>query len=199
MKPSGSLKRGALFVVALLLVIWPRLLLSAGWRDLIRLRSENPVIARLIAKADERSLTFHGLLEDIARTDGLVYVGTGQCGHGVRACMPHSIICSGSFRLLRILIDPRYLDTDDAQLTGIIAHELQHAREILSDPTIRNAAAMFMFYKREAPARGAFETAAAILIGDRVTGEMTVGGSDALKLAASRLLLLASDHRNGTR
>jgi len=64
---TGSLQRSSLFVVALFLIIWPRLLFSAGSRELPRLRSGNPVIVRSIAKADQQSLTFHGLLESISR------------------------------------------------------------------------------------------------------------------------------------
>jgi len=186
MRLNGFLRRSGLFVAALFLVMWPRLALSADWREQARLRSDNPAIARLIETADQRSVTFHGLLEDIARTDGIVYVATGLCGHGVRSCMPHSIARSGPFRLLRILIDPKYINIDDAHLTGIIGHELQHALEILSDPKITSAAAMFNFYKRAAPVSGAFETARAILVGDRVTGEMAIAGRDELKLAENR-------------
>ena len=43
---------------------------------------------------------------------------------------------------------------------------------------------MFMFYNRQAPTAGAFETAMAIRIGDRVAAEMAVAGRDELKLAA---------------
>jgi hypothetical protein len=183
MRLNGSLRRSGLFVAVLFVVMWPRLVFTISWREQARLRSDNPAITRLIATADQRSTTFHGLLEDIGRTDGIVYIATGLCGHGVRACMPHSIARSGPFRLLRILIDPKYVNLDDAHLTGIIGHELQHALEILSDPTITSAAAMFNFYKRTAPTSGAFETAAAILVGDRVKGEMALGRADEVKLA----------------
>ena len=183
MRLTASLQRSCLVVVALSLVMWPRLLLSAGSRELPRLRSGNPVIVRSIAQADQQSTTFHGLLEDIARTDGIVYIETGLCGHGVRACVPHSIARSGPFRLLRILIDRHYTKSADAPLAGVIAHELQHALEILANPKITNGAAMIMFYNRETPAGGAFETAEAIRIGDRVAGEMAAAGRDELTLA----------------
>ena len=178
-------RRSSLFVVALFLVIWPGLLLSAGGREVARLRSGNPIIVRLIAKADQRSMTFHGLLESIARTDGIVYIETGICGHGVRACVPHSIARSGPFRLLRILIDRGYSKSGDARLAGVIAHELQHVLDFLANPRITNGAAMFTFYKRDTPTGGAFETAA-IRIGDRVAAEMARAGRDELKLAKAQ-------------
>ena len=184
MRLTGSLQGSRLSIVALfLVVICPRPLFSAGWRDLPRPRSANPIIVRLIATADRQSMTFHRLLEDIARTDGIVYIETGFCGHGVRSCVPHSMARSGSFRLLRILIDRHYTKSADAPLARVIAHELQHALEILANPKITNGAAMVMFYNRETPTGGAFETAEAIRIGDRVAGEMAAAGRDELKLA----------------
>jgi hypothetical protein len=123
-------------------------------------------------------MTFHELLEDIAHTDGLVYVETGHCGHGVRACVPHSIIRSGPFRLLHILIDPHDVRNGSAaEIAGIIAHELQHALELLFDPTVTNAAGMFAFYHRDPSAHGVFETDAAILTGDRVSREVAATGN----------------------
>ena len=178
-------RRSSLFVVALFLVIWPRLLLSADSRELARLRSGNPVIVRSIAKADQQSMTFHGLLEGIARTDGIVYIETGLCGHSVRACVPHSMALSGPFRLLRILIDRQYTESGDADLAGVIAHELQHVLDFLANPKITSGAAMFAFYKRDTPTGGAFETAA-IRIGDSVAGEMARAGRDELKLAKAQ-------------
>jgi hypothetical protein len=173
MRLSVSLLRVGLCVMAVLLVFRPSALFSADSRDLARLRSTNPAIALLIAEADKRSLLFHKLVADLARTDGLVYVEAGWCGHGVRACVPHSIARAGPFRLLRILIDPYDAQhVGIAHLAGIIAHEMQHALELLADPRVTSAAAMFWFYEREAPAGGAFETAAAILVSDRVSREM---------------------------
>jgi len=185
MRRTGFLQGSRLCIVALFLVSWPRLLLAAGWEEMPRLRSGNPIIVRMIAKADRQSTTFHGLLEDITRTDGIVYIEAGFCGHGVRACVPHSMAQSGSFRLLRILIDPRYTKSDARHLADVVAHELQHALEILADPKITNGAAIFMFYSRETLPGGAFETAAAIRIGERVAREMAVAGRDELKLAES--------------
>ena len=131
MRFGGSLLRSGLCVIAL--VFWSSVLFSADLRDLARLRSPDPLIAALMANANRRSMTFHELLEDIAHTDGLVYVETGHCGHGVRACVPHSITRSGPFRLLHILIDPHDArNAGAAEVSGIIAHELQHALEVLA-------------------------------------------------------------------
>jgi hypothetical protein len=161
-----------LCVTATLLIIRPSALFSADLNG--RLRSSHPTIALSIAEADKHSPRFHKLLEDIGRTDGIVYVEAGECGHGVRACLPHKIVWAGPRRLLFILIDPYDVaHSAPAHLAGIIAHEVQHALEFLSDANVTNAAAMFMFYKRDASARGTFETAAAVLVSNRVSREVT--------------------------
>ena len=54
-----------------------------------------------------------------------------------------------------------------------VAHELRHALEVLSDPTVTNADAMYFFYRREGSMRGAaFETRAAIDAGNAVRREL---------------------------
>ena len=172
---TGSLRRGGLFVVAFVLVMSPRLVFSTSWREQLRLRTGNPAIAQLIARADEQSITFHNLLEDMARTDGLVYVETGVCGHGVRACMLHSIIRSGPFRLLRILIDRDYTKSADAPLARVIAHELQHALEVLAHPEVVDLDSMLAMYARigrPLNGRGGYETSEAHAVQDGVASEL---------------------------
>jgi hypothetical protein len=162
--------------LAVLLGVSQTRLFSADWSGRARLRSGNPELALLLADADQVSATFHGLVQDLGRTNGLVYVETGQCGHHVRACVPHVMTRAGEFRLLRILIDPRYARTiGRVQLIGSIAHELHHALEFLADPKVTSGAAMFAFYRREAPRSGVFENEDAVLVGARVAGEMETG------------------------
>ena len=72
-----------------------------------RVRSDSPTIATAIHDATERSTTFRSLVETIQATDGLVYVREGRCGRSVRNCLALSIVVSGPFRLLHVLIDAR--------------------------------------------------------------------------------------------
>src|SRR4051812_12217444 len=94
-------------VAVWLCVLWSEASFAAATSTLPRLRSSNPVIAASMSDAAAASMTFHALVEALARTDGLVFVETGQCGHGVRSCVPHSIVRAGRFRVFRILIDSR--------------------------------------------------------------------------------------------
>jgi hypothetical protein len=138
-----------------------------------RVRGVGPRFAAVISEAAARSTTFRGLVDRIGSTDGIVYVAEGQCGHGVRACLLPTLTMAGPNRVLRILVDPRKSDRD---LMGSIGHELQHAVEVLGNPTIRDNRAMVLFYKQMCDGCGLrFETDAAIRAGDAVRGELQIG------------------------
>lgn len=161
------------------------MLAFAGTRDTVRaeetaaaattarVRSVNPAIVALIAQAIAQSATFRTMVETINASDGLVYVEQGRCGHGVRACLVHRVIVTGSRRMLFVRLDFQKLDQ---QLIGSIGHELRHAIEVLGDPHITSAGAMFFFYQREGfngtSGTRAFETKAAVEAGDAVRGEV---------------------------
>lgn len=180
------MRLGGLCVCAALLILSSRAQLVATDDGISRLRTDYPVLADVITLAGQRSSAFHRLTEDLTRTDGIVYVTQGHCGHGVRACVPHLITRSGQFRLLRILIEPYdAMHFSDARLAGLIAHELKHALELLSDPRITNTATILRFYEREVPAHGAFETAEAAALGERVSRDMALTPGDH-RLASAR-------------
>jgi hypothetical protein len=137
-----------------------------------RVRSYNPAIVALIGQGIEQSATFRAMIETINASDGVVYVEQGRCGHGVRACLVHHVIATGSRRMLFVRLDFQKLDQE---LIGSIGHELRHAIEVLGDPHITSAGAMYFFYQREASlgkTGGAFETRAAIDAGDAVHAEV---------------------------
>jgi hypothetical protein len=138
-----------------------------------RVRSTDTAIAALMAEAESRSPSFRDLVRKIERTDGIVYVERGHCGHGVHACLTHSIVAGEGFRLLRILVDGAGGLID---LMATIGHELQHAVELLTEPAVRTTAAAYLYYERESPtARGsftAFETTAAVNAGQRIEREL---------------------------
>jgi len=123
-------------------------------------------VAALIEEGSRVSVTFRQLVAAIDRTNGLVYVEPGKCGHGVRACMPLSVTVAGPHRILRILLD---LHRDVSALLGALGHELQHALEVLSDVRITSTNAAYLFYAQIAPtASDRFETDAAIRAGEQV-------------------------------
>lgn len=145
------------------------MLVSAQTEGPPRVRSEDPSIAAVIAVAAKRSVTFARLLLTIQGTDGLVYVEDGRCGHGVRACLSLSIKLAGPSRLLRVTVDRR---VGECAVMTSIAHELQHAIEVLSDSHVTDMHSMYSFFDREGrTGSGRFETAAAVNIGLQVAKE----------------------------
>jgi hypothetical protein len=132
-----------------------------------KVRSHNPEVGALIRRASDISATFRRLTAGIDSTDGIVYVDDGKCGHGVAACLLLAVQVSGPFRVLRIKVDARRLDCG---LMARIGHELQHAIEILSDPSVTDGVRAYSFFERISPGepisdRGRFETAAAVRAG----------------------------------
>ncbi len=135
-----------------------------------RVRGVSPRIAAVLIEAAVQSKTFRGLIEQINATDGIVYIVEGKCGHGVRACLIFTITSAGPNRVLRILIDP---DKTDREAMRSIGHELQHALEVLGNPTVRSLGQMYQLYGQICNQCGdRFETNAAILTGDTVRDEL---------------------------
>jgi hypothetical protein len=140
-----------------------------------RVRGADPVATTLIAETARLSETFGRLVRAVERTDGLVYVLRGRCPEGLRACLLHSVTLAGPNRLLKVVIDERRLGIDAKASLG---HELQHALEVLSDPTVTTNAAIYRFYDTHARRTGnRFETAAALAAGAAVRSEIRLGRS----------------------
>jgi len=135
-----------------------------------RVRSSHPYIRAMVAEAQVRSATFRRLVSLIESSDGIVYIEEGDCGHGVHACLPPLVTYSGGFRILRVLIDARQ---EDWEVMSNIGHELQHAMEVLREPSARtNTGAFFLFYPTNAGSRNRFETSEALRAGDAVRNEV---------------------------
>jgi hypothetical protein len=135
-----------------------------------RVRSEDASIAQLLADAPAMSATFRGLVAAIDATDGIVYVQSGRCGGGARACLAHSLQLARPHRILRVLISPR---RDRPGLIGAIGHELHHALEVLHDVNITTAQGMFFhFFGASTSMTNRFETKEAIDAGARIEDEV---------------------------
>jgi hypothetical protein len=136
-----------------------------------RVRSDEAAVRVLIHETAQRSPTFWQIIEAIERTNGVVYVARGRCGHGVRACLIPTVVVAGPNRLLHIVIDDRKSDADAMASLG---HELRHAQEVLDDPTVTSGQALYSFYDRHASTRfgNRFETKAAVAAGDAVRAEV---------------------------
>jgi hypothetical protein len=137
----------------------------------VHVRGGNAAIATLIQHASERSNTFRGLGDTIDASDGIVYIESGTCGHGMRACFMN-VTMAGSNRVFWVMVDLRGVDCD---LMGLIGHELQHTVEVLGNPSITSSTEMYFFYRQNPDGRSggpAFETDAAIKVGEAVRTEV---------------------------
>jgi hypothetical protein len=133
-------------------------------------RGSSPAIVEAIDQASQRSPTFNQLVTAVAATNGIVYVHYGECQRNVRACLVLTVTQAGPNRILHIRVDSRRTGHG---LMVAIGHELQHALELLSEPTVVNLDTAHNFYQRVAPRRGlSFETQAAVETGLRIDREL---------------------------
>jgi hypothetical protein len=150
-----------------------------------RLRTMDGALAAIATQAIARSATFRQLVQAISRTDGIVYVEHGRCGHGVRACLL-AVMTAGANRVVRVRVAANKIDWD---LMGSIGHELQHAVEVLGNPAVTSTAAMHVHYGHEGYRVGnVFETAAAVQAGNNVRAEVrrrAAGTETSCELAAN--------------
>jgi hypothetical protein len=150
------------------------LALTAGVETspLPRVRSSHPYIRAMIVGAQERSATFHRLVQAFESTDGIIYVEEGDCHFAVRACLPPTITAAAGYRYLEAIIDARQ---EDWQVMSDIGHELQHALEVLDNPGTRtsdDAVALLLRHKSFSGTNGIFETDDAVKAGEDVRREV---------------------------
>ena len=144
---------------------------SADGMDVPHVRSANPSIVALISLASQQSKTFRGLVETIDASNGIVYVESGDCGRGVRACLV-SLTTDGGHRFLRVHVNMGEAEWD---LMGSIGHELRHTIEVMSNQSVTDTAGLHYFYLHAGSTGGfltPFETKAAIEAGAAIRAEV---------------------------
>lgn len=134
-----------------------------------------PLDARATAAIEtgvRRSATFRALVDELERSDVVVYVYTTPfLAEHVSGGLSF-VGVSATMRFMKIALD---LDLTPEQTVYILAHELQHAREIARAPHVTTREAFDAFY-RHIDIGGAlthtFETAEAQLTGQQVRREL---------------------------
>jgi len=135
-----------------------------------RVRGVDDRLVTLINDGVAHSKTFRVLVDQIGKTDGIVYIADGTCPRTLRACLLWTISPMGPYRVLRILVDAR---DPDAELIGSIGHELHHALEVLSHSEITTDSGIASLYHHIGGVRGvSTETEGAIKAGDAVRKEL---------------------------
>jgi hypothetical protein len=135
-----------------------------------RVRILTPQIAHGFQKGISRSSTFRRLVDAIDATNGLVYVEQGVCRQGARSCLLGSVVVAGPNRILRVVINRTQLGDD---LLVSLGHELQHAAEVLGEPTVTTSAEMRWHFRAIGIKFGdMFETNEATRVGDAIRREL---------------------------
>ena len=109
------------------------------------IRSSDPQLRSLLIEGCLQSPTLRRLADDIGRTDGVVYLATGVCPlAALRGCLLHTITDTGNARYLWIRVNS---NTDRRELVATMAHELEHAREVLSHANVRTRRDLLKWYR----------------------------------------------------
>jgi hypothetical protein len=144
---------------------------------LIRLKPADPEMRRLITDGYSRSASFRNLVDEIHRSNAVVVVQFGLCANGrFRSCVTN-IEGDERQRHVRIKVNTR---TTDDRLIATIAHELQHAVEMLRDPDVTNRDTALALYRRIgsgncfAGLSDTCETDAALALEERVQHELQI-------------------------
>jgi hypothetical protein len=144
----------------------------------LRVRSTQRFILDIIQEGKDGSPTFRELLAAIDHSNVIVYVEPGVCAFGhLDGCLVAFMNVSPfGDRYLRVAINPR---RDRVYVIGIVAHELQHVREVADAPEVLSVDGMLALFQRigKAPAcppplKECYETQAALRTGEAVMAEL---------------------------
>jgi hypothetical protein len=132
------------------------------------LRVRDAALKKLIAAALAASPTFREIASGLEQSSVIVYAQYGRCGH-VQACTEF-MSAAPPYIYLRATVDP--FEKSRWEVAGLLAHELQHAREVSGAPitTLHDFIAFYQAHGRRN--YSGFETDAAAAAGDRVAREM---------------------------
>jgi hypothetical protein len=132
----------AVRVLALLLLACS---MAGSAEALQRIRSLQPQVDSLIATGVERSATFRRLVDEIGRTDLVVYIElTPALSNGIAGRLSF-LAARGGVRYLLVSVSAQASRNERVRF---IAHELQHALEVAADPTVRDLDTFRQLYER---------------------------------------------------
>lgn len=142
-----------------------------------QVKAADPTHRALLRQGIERSTTFRHLIADLEASAWLVFVQTGRCPDKLTvACLLHFVGRFEGQPYLRVIArhEPRHPDN----VISILAHELQHAREVVQAVGVADAGGLRDLFKRigrisvERPGVVTYETERAVLIEETVWREL---------------------------
>jgi hypothetical protein len=109
-----------------------------------RVRSSEQIILSLLSEGYNRSSSFRGLVDTLQHSNAIVLVQPGVCAGGlIRSCVV-SVLSARGQRRVNIKVDTR---TNHNMLIATIAHELQHAVEIVEHPDVTDSESTLALYR----------------------------------------------------
>ena len=172
---------GLTFVIAAVLTgiveaLPPR---CAGNFDSPRVKAADPTHRALIRQGVERSPTFRQLITDIDASAWLVFVQAGRCPEKVTvACLLHFVGTFEGRLYLRIVARHQHRHPDN--VISLLAHELQHAREVVHAAGVEDADDVRGVFERigrvsvQRPAVVTYETEEAVRVEEAVWRELSL-------------------------
>jgi hypothetical protein len=148
------------------------------WPFDAHVRSSEDRLLNALREGVARSATFRDLIGALNRSDAIVYLAsTGRMRTGFSAYLSHRIVTAGSHRYLKVFVS-RELARD--RLAAVIAHELQHTREVADAVGVRSSADMRALFTRLDSGgcvliRSCTETIAAVRLEAAVLTELAAG------------------------
>ena len=146
---------------------------AESWRE-ARIRPQDPRLTTLLRDGMTRSATLRALVNRIEASNLIVYVTLSPTMKASLAGKLTWMTRAGAFRYVRATINTEQ-NTD--QMIATLAHELQHAVEVLEDETVLDQRSLQELYKRigrpsHSGITAGWETIAAQETGFRVRREL---------------------------
>ena len=143
------------------------------WRE-ARIRPQDARLTALLRDGMTRSVTFRALVNRIEASDLIVYVSLSPVMKSSLAGKLTWMTRAGDFRYVRATINA---GQHNNQMIAALAHELQHAVEVLQDESVSDQRSLQELYKRigrpsHSGVGAAWETIAAQEMGLRVRREL---------------------------
>jgi hypothetical protein len=146
-------------------------------------RPQDDRLTNVLREGSARSATFKALVDRIEKSDVIVYVALNPLMKSNLSGMLTWMTSAGDFRYVRASIST---DLTPDQMIATVAHELQHAVEVIEDRSVTDEKSLVALYRRigrqnshAAPSR--WETVAAQRTGFQVRREL--GGAPATTIA----------------
>jgi len=151
-----------------------------------RLRPQDNRVAQVLREGAERSATFRALVNRIEAGNVIVYVAVSPLLKSTLSGSLTWMTRAGEFRYVRASLRT---DLTFDQMIASVAHELQHAIEVVEDESVIDERSMTALYKRIGQPSGSaglkgWETAAAQRTGTQVRRELVSAPTTVLARAS---------------